>query len=67
MGLLYQDVFYNENMDIMLKIFDVAYEPSFGRGASNLPPWLIALIIVGSVILIVGIAILFYFLGKIKK
>ena len=51
----------------LFRILDVVSEPINIEGAGNVPSWIYALIIAGSALLLVGAALLIYFLSRRKK
>lgn len=48
-------------------ILDVVSEPINTEGGGNVPTWVYAIIIAGSALLLVGVALLIYFLSRRKK
>lgn len=51
----------------LFRILDVAYEPIKTEGGGNVSTWGYAIIIAGSALLLVGVALLIYFLsGRMK-
>ena len=51
----------------LFRILDVVSEPINTEGGGNVPTWVYAIIIVGSASLLVGVALLIYFLRRRKK
>ena len=53
---------------LMNNIFDIIVGPSINSsGSEGLPPWVYLLIIIGSVLLLLGVTLLIYFLNKKNK
>ena len=51
----------------LFRILDVVSEPINTEGGGNVPSWVYAIIIAGSALLLVGVALLIYFLSRRKK
>lgn len=51
----------------LFRILDVASEPIKTEGEGNVSTWGYAIIIAGSALLLVGVALLIYFLSRRKK
>ena len=51
----------------LFRILDVVSEPINTEGGGNVPSWVYALIITGSALLLVGVALLIYFVSRRKK
>ena len=50
-----------------IRILDVIVEPISSSDQGSVPPWVYALIIVGSALLLVGVAIGIFFIDRRKK
>ena len=51
----------------LFRILDIVSEPINTEAGGNVPSWVYALIIAGSALLLVGVALLIYFLSRRKK
>ena len=51
----------------LFRILDVVSEPINTEGGGNVPTWVYAIIIAGTALLLVGVALLIYFLSRRKK
>ena len=52
----------------LFRILDIVSEPPINtEGGGNVPPWVYAIIIAGSALLLVGVGLLIYILSRRKK